>query len=52
MVKGHQEALEMIDGRLSKSADHERVKKHLKDTRETIAQHLAEGKKLQANMQH
>lgn len=50
MVKGHTEALEMIDSKLMEAANDESLKKHLKETRSTIAQHLEEGKKLQASL--
>ncbi|MBA3608289.1 MAG: DUF4142 domain-containing protein [Chthoniobacterales bacterium] len=50
MVKGHTEVLAMIDGELMKSAENEALKKHLTETREHVAMHLEEGKKLQAGM--
>ncbi len=50
MVKGHTEVLAMIDGELMKSAENEALKKHLSETREHVAMHLEQGKKLQAGM--
>lgn len=50
MVAGHTEVLAMIDGELLKTAENEVLKKHLTETREHIAMHLEEGKKIQAGM--
>jgi len=50
MVKGHTEVLAMIDGELLKSAENAALKKHLTETREHVAMHLEQGKKLQAGM--
>ncbi len=48
MVKGHTEALQMIDQQL-KTAQHEAVKAHLSATRQEIATHLDEAKQLQSD---
>ena len=50
MVKGHTEALSLIDTRLIPLASSEPVKQHMKDTRDHVAMHLAEAQKLQASM--
>ena len=50
MVKGHTEVLAMSDGELIKSAENEALKKHLAETREHVAMHLEQGKKLQADV--
>ncbi|MBC7925030.1 MAG: DUF4142 domain-containing protein [Bryobacteraceae bacterium] len=50
MIKDHTEVLGMIDNQLLKRAENEAVKKHLTDTRSHVANHLAEGKKLQASL--
>ncbi len=50
MIQGHQEALEMLDGPLSKNAENAAVKKHVTETREHVAMHLDAAKKLQAGM--
>lgn len=47
MVKGHTEVLQTIDNDLLKNADSEAVKKHLTATRDHVAMHLAQAKKLQ-----
>jgi predicted outer membrane protein len=47
MVKGHTEALAMIDDKLLKVAESEGVKKHLTETREHVAAHLEKAKSLQ-----
>lgn len=46
-VKQHGETLKMIDGQLMKSAQSDAVKAHLKQTREHVAMHLEQAKKLQ-----
>lgn len=46
MIKGHREVLDLIDGRLMKSAKSEAFKTHLTETRKTVAMHLEEAKKL------
>jgi predicted outer membrane protein len=48
MVKGHTEALALIDGRLLSLASAGPVKDHLTETRGHVATHLEEAKKLQA----
>lgn len=50
MVKGHEEALEMIDKKLLPAAQNAQVKQHLVDTRAHIAMHLEHAKALQAGM--
>ncbi|MBN6152242.1 DUF4142 domain-containing protein [Xanthomonas sp. AmX2] len=47
MVKGHQEALTLLDDQLIPSAKTNAVVAHLKMTREHVAQHLEAAKKLQ-----
>lgn len=47
MVKGHEEALALIDDRLLPAATDAAVRKHLTATRGHIALHLDEGKRLQ-----
>jgi len=51
MVKGHTEALEMIDNQLLTAADNETLKKHLRETRGHIAHHLEEAKQLHRSAQ-
>ena len=46
MVKGHEEALEMLDQGIA-SAQNEKVKAHLQSTRDAVATHLSEAKQLQ-----
>ncbi len=48
MVKGHTEALALIDTRLLTLASSEAVKQHLTETRDHVAKHLAAAQKLQA----
>lgn len=48
MVKGHQEALELIDRRLSELARSAALKRHLAQTRQHVADHLAMAKGLPA----
>ena len=48
MVKGHTEALSLIDTRLIALASSEPVKKHLAETRDHVAMHLEAARKLQA----
>lgn len=50
MVKGHQDALNLIDTQLLKTAKSDEIKKFLTDTRGVVEQHLEAAKKLQANM--
>jgi putative membrane protein len=50
MIMGHTEVLDMIDNQLMKRASNDAVKKHLMGTRSHVANHLAEGKKLQASL--
>lgn len=49
MVKGHTEALALIDARLIPLASSEPVKQHLAETREHVAMHLEAAKKLQSD---
>lgn len=46
MVKDHQDALEQIDNQLMPAASGEPVKAHLRDTREHVAMHLNQARKL------
>jgi predicted outer membrane protein len=48
MVKGHTEALAMIDGKLMQAADDKAVKAHLEKTREVVAGHLEKARALMA----
>lgn len=48
MVKGHTEALAMIDGKLLRAAKDDAVKAHLEKTREVVAGHLETAKALLA----
>ncbi|HEY5971734.1 MAG TPA: DUF4142 domain-containing protein [Pseudoxanthomonas sp.] len=48
MVKGHTDALALIDGRLQSLASTGPVKDHLIATRDRVAMHLEEARKLQA----
>lgn len=48
MVKGHAEALSLIDSKLIPLAATDAVKKHLSDTRAHVAMHLEAAKKLQS----
>ncbi len=50
MIKGHTEVLAMIDNLLLKRATNDAVKSHLKDTRSSVAKHLATAKQLQAGL--
>jgi predicted outer membrane protein len=50
MVKGHTEALSLIDTRLMTLASSEPVKTHLTETRDAVAKHLEEAKELQAEV--
>ncbi|MDQ3006571.1 MAG: DUF4142 domain-containing protein [Chloroflexota bacterium] len=47
MVNGHEEVLGLIDSKLSKTASNDELKQHLTETREHVAAHLAEAKRLQ-----
>jgi len=51
MVKGHNDALVLIDTRLVPAATDEAIKQHLNTTRDAIAKHLEEAKQLQAAQQ-
>ena len=48
MVKGHEEALALIDTRLLPAAQDEKVRTFLTNSREHVAMHLEKGKSLQA----
>jgi putative membrane protein len=50
MVKGHADALDLIDNKLLKEARNEEVKKHLEKTREKVASHLAHAQRLQDSL--
>ncbi len=47
MIKGHTEAIGMIDNQLLKQARNPQVQQHLKATRAAVAMHLEQAKKLQ-----
>lgn len=49
MIKGHTEALAMIDDKLLKTAKNDGLKKHLTETRGHVAMHLEQAKKLKGN---
>ncbi|MBA3647247.1 MAG: DUF4142 domain-containing protein [Chitinophagales bacterium] len=49
MIKGHTEALDMIDNQLLKTAKNEALKQHITDTRQHVAMHLDQAKKLKDN---
>jgi len=46
MIKGHIEALDMMDNKLMSAAKNDALKKHLTDTRSHVAMHLEQAKKL------
>ena len=48
MVKGHQEALETIDGKMMPAATSDAVKQHLTETRTHVAAHLDKAKAIAA----
>lgn len=48
MVKGHTEALSMLEDRLIPAAQDERLRTFLNNTRDHVAMHLERGKELQA----
>ncbi len=50
MIKGHTEALAMIDSQLLKNAQHPQVQEHLKAKRATVSMHLEQAKKLQPSV--
>jgi putative membrane protein len=50
MVKGHTDALAMIDHKFLKMAKNEDLKSFLTDTRAAVAHHLEEAKKLQDSL--
>ncbi len=47
MIKGHTEAIGMIDNQLLKVARNPQIQQHLKATRAAVAMHLEQAKKLQ-----
>ncbi|HKP96692.1 MAG TPA: DUF4142 domain-containing protein [Fibrobacteria bacterium] len=47
MVQGHTDALQLIDAQLIPSAQSEALQKHLAATRDHVAAHLEQGKRLQ-----
>ena len=49
MVKGHTEALNLIDSQLIKSSKNDTLKEHLTETRTHITAHLEKAKQLQGN---
>lgn len=51
MVKGHTDALNMLDNELIPAAQEEALKNHLSESRMHVAMHLDRAKELQANMQ-
>lgn len=52
MVQGHQDALQLIDNQLMKSAKTASIKNFLTNTRAAVVIHLDKAKKLQKNMSH
>lgn len=50
MVKGHTEALSMLDNQLIPNAKSQDLKNHLTETRQHVAMHLDRAKELQGNM--
>ena len=46
MIMGHQEALDLIDNKLIPSCKNEMVLTHLRDTRDHVAMHLEQARKL------
>jgi len=46
MIKGHQDALNLIDTKLLPAATGDAVKAHLRETREHVAMHLEQARKL------
>ena len=50
MIKGHTEVQDMIDNQLLKNAKSEEVKKHLMETRDHVATHIAEARQVQAGL--
>ena len=50
MVKGHTEALSMLDNQLIPNAKIDALKNHLTETRQHVAMHLDRAKELQGNM--
>lgn len=50
MVDGHTEALKLIDGKLLPAASGDAVKTHLSTTRNAVAQHLDDARRLQRNL--
>ena len=49
MVKGHTDVLGMIDGKLLQGAQNPELKKHLTESRASVAAHLEKAKSLQGN---
>jgi predicted outer membrane protein len=49
MIKGHTEAITMIDDKLLKQAKNEVLKTHLRETKQHITVHLDQAKKLKGN---
>ena len=49
MIKGHTEAITMIDDKLLKQAKNEVLKTHLRETKQHITMHLDQAKKLKGN---
>lgn len=50
MIKGHQDAINMLDNQLIPSAQNEALRDHLTQSREHVAMHLERAKELQASM--
>lgn len=50
MIKGHTEALSLIDNQLMNQAKNAALKKHLTNTRSHVAMHLEQAKKLKGSM--
>lgn len=48
MVKGHQDALNLIDGEMMPAATSDAVKQHLTETRKAVETHLAQAKEISA----
>jgi putative membrane protein len=48
MVKGHEEALALLDDKLIPAASSENARAHLTETRASVAEHLQRAKALQA----
>jgi putative membrane protein len=50
MVKGHTEALNMIDTKLTQEVNNGDLKDHLEKTRHHVQMHLDKAKKIQASL--